>query len=249
MNTLSTLELVFPLSAACVVERPVYGRKFTDCIPPHPIVSQNSFHPFSSFTSTSCNSLILPIPLSPSSSILSTSSSSISSVSSLLLPALNIVQLFSQVAVALSSLVIFVLILLQQTASFHGIRPLGPMNELNLFGLFQSLSSIWLLWLLEVGALAPNTRSTYATGLLCFTQFCDKWSISEEDHMPASHSLLCAFIGEYKGLHSGSTIKLWLSGLRCWHIVNHAPWYGNNKWVHLACISANEEGIRHKRLP
>jgi hypothetical protein len=96
------------------------------------------------------------------------------------------------------------------------------------------------------GALAPNTKSTYAAGPLRFTQFCDKWNITEEARMPADYALLCAFIGEYKGLHSGNTIRSWLSGLRSLHIMNHAPWYGDDSWVHLARTLANKEGTKHK---
>ena len=65
--------------------------------------------------------------------------------------------------------------------------------------------------------------------------------------MPTSYALLCAFIGNYKGTISGKTIKSWLSGIRAWHLTNHAPWYGNDKWVQMACISANKEGSSHKR--
>ena len=64
--------------------------------------------------------------------------------------------------------------------------------------------------------------------------------------MPASYALLCAFIGNHKGLTAGRTIKSWLSGLRAWHLINHAPWYGDDKWVKMARISANKEGSRHK---
>ena len=96
------------------------------------------------------------------------------------------------------------------------------------------------------GALAPNTKSTYAAGPLRFTQFCNKWGITEEARMPADYALLCAFIGEYKGLQSGNTICSWLAGLHSWHIMNHAPWYGDDSWVHLARISANKEGTKHK---
>jgi hypothetical protein len=99
------------------------------------------------------------------------------------------------------------------------------------------------------GALAPNTKSTYAAGPLRFTQFCDKWAISEEARMPADYALLCAFIGEHKGLYSGNTIRSWMSGLRSWHIMNHAPWYGDDAWVHLARTSANKEGTKHKHSP
>ena len=31
-----------------------------------------------------------------------------------------------------------------------------------------------------------------------------------------------------------------------WHIINYAPWYGDDSWVHLACTSANKEGTKHK---
>ena len=94
------------------------------------------------------------------------------------------------------------------------------------------------------GALAPNTKSTYGVGLLCFMQFCNKWDIAKEDCMPASYPLLCAFIGKHKGLQSGNTIKSWMSR---WHIVNHTPWYGDDDWVQLACTLANKEGTKHKQ--
>ena len=67
--------------------------------------------------------------------------------------------------------------------------------------------------------------------------------------MPADYALLCAFIGEYKGLQSGNTIRSWLAGLRSWHIMNHAPWHGDDSWVHLARTSANKEGTKHKLAP
>ena len=98
-----------------------------------------------------------------------------------------------------------------------------------------------------MGALASSSKSTYGAGLLRFTQFCDKWQISEGARMPASYGLLCAFIGNYKGTTSGKTIKSWLSGIRAWHLTNHATWYGDDKWVQMARISANKEGSRHKR--
>jgi hypothetical protein len=97
------------------------------------------------------------------------------------------------------------------------------------------------------GALATSSRSTYAAGLLRFNQFCDRWQISEGTRMPASYALLCAFIGNHKGATSGRTIKSWLSGIRAWHLINHAPWYGDDEWVQMARTSANKEGSQHKR--
>jgi hypothetical protein len=97
------------------------------------------------------------------------------------------------------------------------------------------------------GALAASTRSTYASGILRFNQFCDKWNISENSRMPASYGLLCAFIGEHKGSVSGRTVRSWLSGIRAWHLANHAQWFGDDKWVQMARTSANKEGAHHKR--
>jgi hypothetical protein len=98
------------------------------------------------------------------------------------------------------------------------------------------------------GALAPQTKSSYAAGLLRWTQFCDKYSIPEADRMPASYALICAFVAEHKGLHTGGVVKSWLSGIRSWHLVNHAPWYGeDDPWVDFAHKAANKEGAKHKR--
>ncbi|RXW16081.1 hypothetical protein EST38_g9773 [Candolleomyces aberdarensis] len=96
-------------------------------------------------------------------------------------------------------------------------------------------------------ALATSTRTTYAAGLLRFTQFCDRWDISEADRMPASYFLLCAFIADFKGRVSGGTVRSWLSGIRQWHLLNHAPWHGDDDWVHLARVAANKEGAIHRR--
>lgn len=97
------------------------------------------------------------------------------------------------------------------------------------------------------GALAPNSKSSYAAGLLRFTQFCDRWGIPESDRMPASYPLLCAFIGEHKGTRAGGSIKNWISGLKAWHDINDAPWNGDHPWIKMARISANKEGTSHKR--
>lgn len=98
-----------------------------------------------------------------------------------------------------------------------------------------------------IGALTKSTRSTYAAGLLRFVQFCDEWGIAESERMPASYALLCAFIGVWKGRRSGNTIKSWMSGIRAWHVLNHAPWSGDDEWVRMARVTANREGTIFKR--
>lgn len=96
-------------------------------------------------------------------------------------------------------------------------------------------------------SLAPSTCSTYAAGLLRFVQFCDTWKIPDADRMPASHALLCAFIGTHKGSVNGKTVKNWLSGLKAWHDVHDAPWHGDHRWVQMARVTANKEGTSHCR--
>lgn len=70
------------------------------------------------------------------------------------------------------------------------------------------------------GVMKPKLRSPRTAGL---SQFCDEHGIREEEWMPASYALLSAFIGTYKGRVAGRTVKGWMSGLRAWHLVNHAP--------------------------
>jgi len=82
-----------------------------------------------------------------------------------------------------------------------------------------------------------------------FTQFCDQWDIPECDHMPASYALLSAFIALYIRMEASNTIKTWLSGIHAWHTVNHAPWYGDDKWVHLCRKVASREGTSHEKPP
>jgi len=91
-------------------------------------------------------------------------------------------------------------------------------------------------------ALAPSTRSTYAAGMLRFHQFCDSWDINEEAHMPASATLLAAFVGQCSGSYAGNTVRSWLSGIRGWHIAHQSPWHGNHEWVHKGCVTAFKEG-------
>jgi hypothetical protein len=97
-------------------------------------------------------------------------------------------------------------------------------------------------------AYAPATKGTYSAGLLRFTQFCDENLIPEADRMPASFLLLVAFISSHKGRVSGCTIKTWLSGLKAWHDVSHAPWCGDDRWVQMARVTANKLGTAfHKK--
>ena len=83
-------------------------------------------------------------------------------------------------------------------------------------------------WLEVLAAsVEPSTRRNYGTGLLRFTQFCNRHNISETLRMPASELLLALFVAEEGAGHvSGGTIASWLSGLQLWHTFNNAAWAG-----------------------
>jgi len=230
-------------SSTCVAERSVGKTKPPNSVLPRPTHSRNSFHPF-----------LCPPPLSPSPDHIAQSHFSDPPLPPMLplhqspSPPSRIIRprkphpdhsiLYNELHPHVPAS--------DRIFSWH--TPFGSRHHAAVAQrlppplLESALMAIW-------GALAPNTKSTYGASPLRFTQFCDKWAIPEEDHMPADYALLCTFIGEFKGLQSGNTIRSWLSGLRSWHIINHAPWYGDDSWVHLARTSANKEGAKHKLAP
>ena len=95
-------------------------------------------------------------------------------------------------------------------------------------------------------AIAPSTKSTYAAGILRFHQFCDSWCIDEEARMPASSTVLAAFVGQCSGYYAGGTIRSWLSGIRAWHLTHNAEWHGDHEWVEKARITSYKEGTAFK---
>ena len=64
-----------------------------------------------------------------------------------------------------------------------------------------------------------STLSDYSSGLVCFTNFCDNFKVPEEDHIPASETLLSIFISnQAAGSVSKSMMKTWVEGLHLWHM-------------------------------
>lgn len=100
-----------------------------------------------------------------------------------------------------------------------------------------------------LAGLAPSTMTTYAAGLLRWSQYCDSMNISEEDRMPASDILIIGFMGFHMGKVSGSTVKNWLAGLRAWHELKGATWPAESRRIRFARRGANVEGAAHKRHP
>ncbi|KAJ3563610.1 hypothetical protein NP233_g8831 [Leucocoprinus birnbaumii] len=98
-----------------------------------------------------------------------------------------------------------------------------------------------------VMGLAPNTLLVYGAGILRFTQYCDLLGISEENRMPCSISLISSFATKAAGFYSGKTVLSWLSGIRCWHVINQAPWHGDDPLVKLARSAAFKKGTSFQR--
>lgn len=96
-------------------------------------------------------------------------------------------------------------------------------------------------------ATSHNTRQSYGAGILRFTQFCDREEISENLRMPASATLLSAFIADAIGTCTGECIRNWLNGLRLWHLFNRAEWHGKDSWVRSLQKSADKAGVLFKR--
>lgn len=95
--------------------------------------------------------------------------------------------------------------------------------------LLDELSPASASRLLDVllASVESKTRENYGSGLLRFHQFCDSLSITEDKRMPASETLLAAFIAHWAGKVAVTTADTWLAGLHFWHQFNNAPWHGN----------------------
>jgi len=73
-------------------------------------------------------------------------------------------------------------------------------------------------------AFAPNTKSTYGTGLLMYHIFCDHKNIEEEHRAPVNQTVLASFISTLAGTYGGNTIRNYVYGVRAWHIIHGAQW-------------------------
>ena len=96
-----------------------------------------------------------------------------------------------------------------------------------------SHSAVFRLFQVMIQSLDATTRSNYGAGLLRFTQFCDDQGIDESLRMPALSELLALFAAHHAGLASGKTLNNWLAGLHFWHVVNGAPWNGDDMLHHV----------------
>ena len=109
-------------------------------------------------------------------------------------------------------------------------KPENPRNILDGQGLPTNLNDNDLARIGEVleEAYAPNTRSTYGTGLFAFHEFCDYKEIEEKHRAPVDKKVLASFIATYIGTYGGGTIRNFVYGIRAWHVIHGVPWEVNH---------------------
>ncbi|TRM69872.1 hypothetical protein BD626DRAFT_391849 [Schizophyllum amplum] len=95
----------------------------------------------------------------------------------------------------------------------------------------------------------PGTREGYGSGLVNFHVMCDEVGIDEATRMPAPPVLLAAFVAQYTGTFTDSTVKNYLAGLEAWHHINQAEWHGNERLVRLAMRAVTKASVALKRPP
>ena len=94
---------------------------------------------------------------------------------------------------------------------------------------------------------APNTRSTYGTGLLMFHIFCDHKGIGEEHRAPVNPTILSSFISTLAGTYGGNTIRNYVYGIRAWHIIHGAKWKVNDNEVEALFKAGNKMSPKEAR--
>ncbi|GBE80443.1 hypothetical protein SCP_0301580 [Sparassis crispa] len=116
--------------------------------------------------------------------------------------------------------------------------------------ILTSSAALVQLFNVMLSSLDPSTWKNYGTGLLCFTQFCDCLAISEDLRMPAMEPLLAAFIAQWSGSVTQSTVDTWMAGLSFWHALHGAPWQGA-KMLKVTCsaISKTTPASKEKCAP
>ena len=168
----------------CVAERSVGERKPSKPISPHPMCPQNSFHPFQ------CSA-----PLSPPSDCIPSTTSFTSTPKSSSPPKshktpTSIPHVTCTHKPQADRSITHNELCPHVPAADHIFSWCTPFSSCHQAAVAQRLpdplieSTLMAVW----GALTPNTKSTYGVGPLHFTQFCDKWHITEEACMPANYA-------------------------------------------------------------
>ncbi|PBK79156.1 hypothetical protein ARMGADRAFT_1105155 [Armillaria gallica] len=101
-------------------------------------------------------------------------------------------------------------------------------------------------------SVTEDAHGNYGAGLLRFTQFCDRYSVPESLHIPASEPLLALFVSEMgAGKVQPSTIDTWLSGLTLWHDIQCAHWYSGRilSWTKQGAAALAPQSPHTPHLP
>ncbi|RXW17778.1 hypothetical protein EST38_g8068 [Candolleomyces aberdarensis] len=131
----------------------------------------------------------------------------------------------------------------------HWVTPFS-LSQLDSMRAKISFDSIRKINIAAVSSLAETTRTGYGSGLLRFTEFCDREGISEYSRMPASSTLLAAFVADQASKTSSSSINSWMSAVRAWHIINNAPWHGSSEFVAQVKLGASRMApVSSKKSP
>ena len=94
---------------------------------------------------------------------------------------------------------------------------------------------------------APNTRTTYGTGLLVFHIFCDRKGIAEEHRAPVNQKVLASFISTLVGIYGGGTIRNYVYGVRAWHIIHGTRWNVNDNEVEALLTAGKKMAPKESR--
>ncbi|KDQ58869.1 hypothetical protein JAAARDRAFT_56912 [Jaapia argillacea MUCL 33604] len=102
-------------------------------------------------------------------------------------------------------------------------------------------------------AWAKSTCKSYSSGLLVFHVFCDKKSIPEPQHAPASSLLMSSFVSTIAGAYAGQMITNYLYGVRAWQILHSVAWCLNEPEMEALLKAATNLALasskRKKRQP
>jgi len=108
----------------------------------------------------------------------------------------------------------------------HWLTPFG-IDYMNHLSKLFPLSVITCDHIILCHCITQTSLSNYASGLLCFTQFCNEFLVPKPARMPATEALLCIFITFHGTGHVGQgMLTNWITGLELWHSINGAPWLG-----------------------
>ena len=101
--------------------------------------------------------------------------------------------------------------------------------------------------------LAETTRRTYGSAVLVFNVWADSKNLTDMQRLPASASVMLAFISACAGSYSGSTISGYVAGVKAWHTVHSMPWSCDVSELARAAAGAGatapETSKRRKRDP